>query len=224
MPKHTAKIASKAVLKSKTKAPSIPSSFAGLKRVKFTPSVQPRDEVDVSSDSGAEESSPPDEPDIRSMFARRIRNWPEEKILEFEDRMRSPYNLTPIPSTRNSRKWQYHFGYYITPSEIREFSEEYNAEWPKDPKAIPPDPMAFIEYMLSFAMLDGREVKLRGAWVRKEDKERLPSIEEDVGQDCYVLSVLSLTDYRRGYRPRYVEVRELTKVMRRKPFWWEVVL
>ncbi|TCD65541.1 hypothetical protein EIP91_002505 [Steccherinum ochraceum] len=203
------------------------SSSAPSKRVAFA-AVNERleDELDDSSETHYEEFSLQEEPDIRSMFPRRIRNWPEEKIREFEDRMRSPYDLSPIPSTKNSQKWQYYFGYYVTPSEIRRFSEKYNAEWPKDPndtRALP-DPGAFIEYMLSFAMLDGREVKLRGAWVRKEDKEQLPSIEEPVGEDCYVLVVLSLTDYRRGYRPRYVEIRELNKMMRRKPCWWEAVV
>ncbi|TCD65544.1 hypothetical protein EIP91_002508 [Steccherinum ochraceum] len=223
MPKSTSEVASTIALKSRSNTPYASSSSARTRRVTFQATEQ--DEGHSSDTDDADNSSVEEdvEPDIRSMFARRIRNWPENKIREFEDRMRAPYDLSPIPSRRNSQDFQYYFGYYITASEIRKFSERYNSEWPKDPNEMPPDAGAFLEYMLSFAMLGGREVKLRRAWVREEDKERLSSIEEPVGKGCYVVVVLSMTDYQRGYRPRYVEVRELTKMMRRKPSWWQGV-
>ncbi|TCD66225.1 hypothetical protein EIP91_001628 [Steccherinum ochraceum] len=223
MPKSTTRVASNAALKIKSDTPCASSSSARPKRVMFETTQRHGDEAH-SSETDDEDYSPSEEPDIRGMFARRIRNWPEEKIREFEDRMRCPHDLSPIPSRKDLQKWQYYYGYYITATEIRQFSEEYNAEWPKDPNEMPPDAGAFMEYILSLAMLDGREVKLRSAWVREEDKKHLPSIEERVGQGCYVLVVLSMTDYRRGYRPRYVEIRELTKVLRRKPSWWEAVV
>ncbi|TCD66226.1 hypothetical protein EIP91_001629 [Steccherinum ochraceum] len=226
MPKSTAL---KASCKSKVKAPYASSSsarpkppLAQLKRVTFE-----NDEQDSSNDDSSEvddeESLSPEEPDIREMFADRIAGWPEEKIQRFENYMCSPYDMSPIPSRKDTQKSQYYFGYYVTFPEIVKFSQKYNAEWPKDPSEMPPDAGAFLEYVFGLAMLDGRRVRLRSAWVSEEHKKRFPWMEEAVGEACCVAVILSMSEYREGSRPMNVEVKEVTHMVRRKPIWWKAV-
>ncbi|TCD66232.1 hypothetical protein EIP91_001635 [Steccherinum ochraceum] len=210
MPKSIVKTSSK----SKPHTPYASSSSARPKRVTFV--ATERDEA-ASSESEVYEEPAYEEPNIRAMFARQIKNWPEENIRRFETHMRSPYPLSPIPSTRKTRKWECYFGCYISASEILKFAADYD-DCPDDPEL---DPMLFLECTLSPALLDGRRVRLRTACIREEDKRRCPWMEEGVGDSCYVVVALSMTDYRRGCRPLHVEIRELTQTMGRKPIWWE---
>ncbi|TCD66227.1 hypothetical protein EIP91_001630 [Steccherinum ochraceum] len=220
MPKTTSKVASKS--KSKSQSPYASSSRAPPQPKHVTFDARERDPGGSSSESDDEEyQSPPDELIIRDLFLDKIKGWPEEKVQRFEDYMRSPYDMSPIPSRSATRQARYYFGYYISYSDLCKFSEELNADWPEDPTETTPDPGAFLESVLNVVMLEGRRVRLRSAWVREEDKERFPRIKESVGEACLVIVVLSMLDYRQGCRPTNFEVKEITNLLRRKPIWWK---
>ncbi|TCD66228.1 hypothetical protein EIP91_001631 [Steccherinum ochraceum] len=215
MPKTTSKLASR----SKSHSPYAPSSSKPPKRVTFE-ATERGDTEDDSSEPDDVQYKPAEKVNIRALFSDRIKHWSEDKIERFADYMHSPYDMSPIPSKRETRLSRYHFGYYISFTELCKFSEECNARWTAD---CPPDAGAFLESVLNVIMLDGRKVRLRSAWVRAEDKVRFPRMEESVGDECYIVVVLSMSDYSRGSRPTNFEVKEVTNIMRRKPIWWKGV-
>ncbi|TCD65542.1 hypothetical protein EIP91_002506 [Steccherinum ochraceum] len=218
MPKTQSKSASR----SKSHSPYAPSSRSSStlpKRVTFAPAVRD-DAEDCSSDSDEVRFGPSEKVNIRALFSDRIKGWSDEKIQRFTDYMHYPYDMAPIPPRKSTQHHRYHFGYYISFTELCKFSEECNVRWTAD---CPPDPGAFLESVLNVIMLDGRKVRLRSAWVREEDKARFPRMEESVGEECYIVVVLSMADYLRGSRPTNFEVKEVTNIMRRKPIWWKGV-
>ena len=70
-------------------------------------------------------------------------------------------------------------------------------------------------------MVDDYVVYLRNGIVTQEHKDNNTLVEEAAGEEAYVIVVLSTNNYKSGYRPSNREVKELCKVLKRKPCWWE---
>ncbi|TCD65539.1 hypothetical protein EIP91_002503 [Steccherinum ochraceum] len=164
--------------------------------------------------------TPEDSHSVRCLFSRAIKDWPEEKIRRFEVYMRSLYRV-PSPPKPN---WPYFFGFYVTEAEICRFSEDYNENSDGPIDDLTADHLHFLCNSLSVLMETRSSVRVHRGLVTVEEKTHFPEIEEDVGDWCYIVSMLSLNEFNSGYRPNNREVKEFVTFLKRKPSWWEATL
>ena len=51
-------------------------------------------------------------------------------------------------------------------------------------------------------------------------KDTFPEIEEAVGEEAMVIVIVSTNDLYVGYHPSNREVKDLSTMLKRKPYWW----
>ena len=144
-------------------------------------------------------------------------------MCKLEKWLALPYNLHPMPTDEeidDSLYQNYYFGFYVRYLEIRDFAIRYNDKR-RPCTFVTTSDMFFIEEMLSRIMVDDYAVFLRSGIVTQEHKNNNTLIEEPVGEDAFVIVVLSTKNYRSGYRPSNREVKDIGRVLKRKPCWWE---
>lgn len=160
--------------------------------------------------------------DIRGMFPRL--QLTEQQWQKLERRMRAPYDLSPGAPTQDqlmhSTTGEYYFGFYLTERDIREFGKRHNPHRTKT-DGISLDDFLFLTQALSLIMNGWRGVVLQRAVISEWHKENIGGIEEEVGENGYVLVVLTSDEYEDGYKPSNREVRELRGAVKREPCWWE---
>ena len=149
----------------------------------------------------------------------------EEEIEKWGKYMLRRYKFRGMPSQQDlddSCCGLYYFGFFLSYEEIRGFSIEWDDERPPDSSCTDED-IDFVIHCLSASLNDDYVVELKTALVGKEQLETVRKAYPDaeVGEEAFIISILSTDHYMRGYRPTNREVYELQDTLNRKPCWWE---
>ena len=136
--------------------------------------------------------------------------------------MKHPYNLEPMPTDEQldqSPLGVYYFGFYVKDHEIREYALKYHKREINSSRTSALD-LRFMIRSLSQFMEGDYALRWKCVIVTQEHKDAFPEIEEAVGEDAYIAVILSTNDYFVGYHPSNREVIDLSKFLKREPYWW----
>ena len=136
--------------------------------------------------------------------------------------MKQPCDLEPMPTgeeLENSPKGLYYFAIYVTSTEVLKFAEKYHGRELSVPGTTYMDQL-FMARALSQHIDGDYAVRFAEGIVTQKLKDAIPEIEEAVGEDASLIVILSTNDHYVGYHPSNREAKDVSSMLKRKPYWW----